>query len=181
MNCLNFFRSAKNLQKYVESHPNSEILLSEGMRKFTVDVIGAAAFGLKLDVFSDPNSIFYRMAERLGTISLTRKIRFAFFNAFPSLTNFFKLSAIEPDVAEYFWNTLKNVLHSREANTEKGDDFLQLLVEAKKGTLKADTSSELSKEEIEAQLKPKEGGNKNNIVWSDEIAIPQAFIFLIAG
>jgi hypothetical protein len=121
------------------------------------------------------------MAKRQGTISLTRKIRFAFFNAFPSLTNFFKLSAIEPDVAEYFWNTLKNVLHSREANTEKGDDFLQLLVEAKKGTLKADTSSELSKEEIEAQLKPKEGGNKNNIVWSDEIAIPQAFIFLIAG
>ncbi len=75
------------------------------------------------------------MAERQENLSLrrlSRKIQFAIFNAFPKLLEFFKISTMDSDVYQYFWNILKNVLHSREANTEKGDDFLTTTVSRSK-------------------------------------------------
>jgi len=63
---------------------------------------------------------------------------------------------------------------------EKRNDFIQLLVETRKGELKSEGSDELSAFEKDAQLKASDSGKKNYLN-DDDITNAQALQFFFAG
>ncbi|OXA55459.1 putative cytochrome P450 9f2 [Folsomia candida] len=152
----------------------------KSMRRYTLEVIGTAVFGMSVDTFNE-NDILYKMAERIGQFSYFRKLKLSLIQNFPKLSKILKLNGLDQDVSDFFWGMLSAALKARQEGNIKGNDFVQMLVDAHNDNLKEDQESELSREEKDANLKPKSGGNKNNIKWSNEIAIPQAFVFMSAG
>ncbi|OXA62846.1 putative cytochrome P450 9f2 [Folsomia candida] len=179
-----FERTADKLKQHVKSFPVTksgfDIPVSESMRKYTLEVIVTSVFGMSVDVFKE-NDIMFEMAEKFGHFSYSRKIRLYMIQNFPKLSKLLKISGVDQDVSDFFWGMLSAALKARQEGNIKGNDFVQMLVDAQNGNLKEDQESELSREEKDAILKPKSGGNKNNIKWSNELAIPQAFIFMVAG
>ncbi|XP_035702071.1 cytochrome P450 6k1 isoform X2 [Folsomia candida] len=164
-----FARSATNLQNWMNTHQKTssgeyEIPVSDAMRKYAVEVIGAAAFGLNLNIFSDKNSKFLEMADRIENINVWQKFKFAIFQTFPRFADLFKISPLDSDMSKYFRNVLASAIEARELSSCGEKDFLQLLVDLKTGTGK-----------IEVQAK--QGDHKSR----EDLAVSQACLFLIAG
>lgn len=146
------------------------------MRKFALDVIGSAVFGLDINVFQNSDQTLYKMAEKLfGETTLGKRIKMVAFQNFPRLSALIGISIIDREVSQYFQNMLSASLAARErgfaAGGGKSDDFMSLLVEARHGHLAPEHGAEL-------EMK---SGNKNDIQWTDMLMINQAFTFMSAG
>jgi len=92
------------------------------------------------------------------------------------------LKIIDGDAVAFFEAILDQGLKARLAGTtSKRNDFLQLLVEAKKGGLKADGKDELSSFEKDAQIiEATEAGEKKQ--WlTHQIMNSQSLVFFFAG
>ena len=166
-----------------KSEHGHKVPVHEAVRKFTIEVIGSAAFGLDIKVFDNEDQTFYKMSENIfGANDLPTKIKFAIVSNFPKLSTIFKITVIDKKVSGYFKNMLTASLRVREENYKSGgkanDDFMQLLVEARNGNLAPEKNQKMSKEEQEAEMK---SGNKNDIEWNDMLTVAQAFVFLAAG
>lgn len=172
-----FQKSSENVEKYILSS-GPDINISETMRKYTIEVIAATAFGVDIKIFQEEKSEFYEMAEKMGTFTLVKKIRFAIFYFLPRVASFFSISPFDKDVTLFFTTILRSTLRAREGGeSAKNDDFLQLLVEARK----SDPKELDPKEKEENSSGGLKGGNKLNIRWTDSLTMAQAMLFLKAG
>ncbi|XP_064612535.1 cytochrome P450 3A11-like [Liolophura sinensis] len=107
---------------------------------FTMDVIAATAFGMKLDTQISPDDPFIKYARKFFDIKLNMAFIILFF--FPFLTPLIKIFKLEisPKVSiEFFRNVVNQALEERRKNPGKYSDFLQLMVNAKK---EADSAAE---------------------------------------
>lgn len=145
----------KNQQK--TSSTNFDMPVVETMRKFSMQVITSTAFGLKVDAFH-PSDEIIPVARRLFTIPTSAKVKMIFIIQFPKVAKFLKMKVEDVEGVEFFWGLISSALKLRQESGVKGNDFLQVLVDAIN-----------SKEE------------KGEIDWSEDLAIPQAFAFIAAG
>jgi len=177
-----FNNCGKKLRSYVESTPTvgngHNVLVQDVVSRFTVDVIGATAFGMETNSLTDRESIFFKMARRTADISIGRVIKNLIVLYLPRLANLLKLSVSDKLSMDFFVGILTKALKERQASNESRDDFLQLLIEAKEGELKIDQSEVLDTFEKEAQLK---SHTKNKTQFTDELAISQSVLFFLAG
>jgi len=96
---------------------------------------------------------------------------------------------MDRNATDFFTHVVLSALRHREKTGEVRDDFLQLMIEARNGQLKAVEESELSAFEKEAQLKSastaattkSRGGKQDKVVLTDEMIVAQSILFLLAG
>lgn len=146
---------------------------------YTVDVIAATVFGLNAGTIENPDSKFSKMCKQLSTTSLKVLIKFGISINFPKLADFIRLKIFDSESLEYFEAILAQGIKTRMDGTEKRNDFLQLISEARKGELKVVGSDELSAFEKEAQLSGEEV--KKNWLNDDLVANAQMIGFFFAG
>ncbi|OXA43021.1 cytochrome P450 3A31 [Folsomia candida] len=157
-----FEKSAANLTAFIKnqqktsSSTNFDLPVVEAMRKFSMQVITSAAFGLKVDSFH-PSDEIIPMARRLFALTMSAKIRMIFVLQFPKLAKFLNVKMEDVEAVDFFWRLISTAINIRQKSGVRGNDFLQSLVDA---------------------LNSKEAGD---IVWSEDAAIPQAFAFIAAG
>lgn len=147
------------------------------VNQYTVEVISTAVFGMKSGCIQNPDSTFIKMANILANFTKTQIIRFGLRINFPNFSRMMGISVINKKALQFFEKILDEGLKSRLKGEGKRNDFLQLLVEASKGNLKAGKTEELSNFEKEAQISVQD----NKQYLTTEVMNGQSVLFFFAG
>lgn len=169
-----------NLVEFVKSKPvtspdSHDIVVKEAISRYLVDIIGATAFGMETNSLKDENSVFYKMAKRQSEFSMLKMLKVIVAFLVPFLTRL-GLKMSDPESLNFFEEICRTALKNREATKEKRDDFLQLMIETRRGELQMD-DSELDSFEKDAQLNK----GKGKVVLTDELITAQSMLFFLAG
>lgn len=170
-----------NLKSKSEAGASVTVNLKETTGQYAVDVIAAAVFGLNAGTIKDPDSPFLRKTEKLGDTSSLTVFKQSLALRFPALFKLLNIGdTMDGDMLQFFDDMLGAALHARESGAASPrNDFLQLMVEARKGVVKAEGSDELTAFEKEAVLHDEV--QKERYLRDEDVVKGQAFVFFFAG
>ncbi|KAK7789592.1 hypothetical protein R5R35_009957 [Gryllus longicercus] len=144
--------------------------IKEVLAKFTTDVIGSCAFGLRCNSMRSPDSQFRAMGRRAFAPTLGLTLRTMATILMPSVAALLKVRIPERDVSDFFLNVVKETMDYREQNNVERNDFFQMLLQMRK----------------ERQARPSGGrasgeGVGGDLELTDNLLAAQAFVFFLAG
>lgn len=150
------WETSHEMVKYVrkESDKQSDLEMKEILARFTTDVIGSIAFGLDLNSMENPNSKFREIGKKAVTIKGIGQLKVFFVSIFQGFAKKMNMKLIDPEVSEFFINSMKETIDYREQNNIRRNDFLDLLIQLKNhGKLHGDdeTYDKLTFNEIVAE------------------------------
>lgn len=122
--------------------------------RFTTDVIGSVAFGIKCHSLVNPNCEFRKRAQSVFRTNFSAAMKHGVLYAFPELMLSLNIKIIDSEASDFFMNTIKDTVEFREKNDVFRKDFMHLLIQLKNGTKKGDDEmvyDTLSIEEVAAQ------------------------------
>ncbi|XP_044738023.1 cytochrome P450 9e2-like [Chrysoperla carnea] len=152
--------------------------LKDILTRFTNDVIASAAFGVKCDSLRDRNNEFYRMGAKVSNLSTWRM----FINNFcPKLAKFFRIGLIPNEVCDYLRNIVIETIKMRERENIVRPDMLQLLLDAKNGTIKQDKQKIETDNSFAAVEESNYTQIKKRIYLDEDDVAAQAFVFFMGG
>jgi len=161
------------------SGESKELDVETLVSKFTIDIIAEAAFGIDSKAFG-LNSLFEERSKTLvPPFSGIRMFQFAVTIGVPRLSKYLGIETgfFDPKSDEYFSTLIRDSIKYREPNGVRGNDFLQLILEARDGQLKNEDHSELNEFEKDAILTNVEGKLK----FDEDTIIAQLILFFIGG
>ncbi|XP_069678700.1 uncharacterized protein [Periplaneta americana] len=133
--------------------------------RYTNDVIATAAFGLSVDSLKQPNNEFYKMGQEASNFE---QAKLFIFLLIPKLLQALGFSLIPGNIANFFRNLVKDTIATREREGIVRPDMLQLLMQAQKGTLHDENSTDHHHKNDRKQL-------------DDEDIVAQCVLFFLAG
>lgn len=142
---------------------SKKIEMNDIVARFTTDVIGSVAFGLELNCTKNPDSMFYKMGQKVFNPPSSQTLRLMFTSAFQGFAKKINMRFFPKDVCDFFMSTIRKTVDYRETNGILRNDFLNLLLELKN----------------DGKLKEEEGEVAEKLTF-DELAA-QAFLFFLAG
>uniref|UniRef100_A0A182LYC0 Uncharacterized protein n=1 Tax=Anopheles culicifacies TaxID=139723 RepID=A0A182LYC0_9DIPT len=165
-----------------------QLEMKDVMTRFANDVIGTAAFGIKVDSFRDPANQFISMARSVTSQeSFVKALKMIAFTFAPKLMMRFNIDFLTPEEDRFFRDTILETMRTRQEKGIFRPDMIELLMQAKKGSLKHQQTDEAKQEigdtaEGFATVEESHVGRRaHDRVWSDTELIAQAFIFFFAG
>nr|AJN91174.1 cytochrome P450 monooxygenase CYP9G19 [Cnaphalocrocis medinalis] len=171
---------SQNVVEYLRDNPDEITDVDDLMRRYTNDVIAAAGFGLEVNSFKDKNNEFYRIGQSLFKFTLKQKLYSFLFLSAPAITKFFKLKLFPEATVQFFRGIVASTMEHREKNKIERPDMIQLLMEASKGTLTSNQTTEegdVGFATVQEMLKPQGNSRK----WDLDDLAGQVFIFFTAG
>ncbi|XP_024942374.1 probable cytochrome P450 6a21 [Cephus cinctus] len=120
-------------EKYLDhlSEKNEPIECRDITAKFTTEVIGTCAFGLKTDAIADDNSEFRKMGIRVFSTSFMKTLQFILRQSMPWLYNILGKCMADWVVIDFFTKSIKDIIEHRKQNNIVRHDFIDLLVDMK--------------------------------------------------
>lgn len=98
--------------------------------RYTIDVIGAIAFGIDCKSIQNPNSEFRLQVDKLYEPSVYRTIKTFVSTTFRSYAQTFRLKVFNDESTKFFMDTVGEIVAARQLdNRTENDDFMQLLVD----------------------------------------------------
>jgi len=102
------------------------------MNKYSTDVIGTCAFGLKLNSMKDEENEFRKYTKLILIPSFRAIFAKTLTLISPKISNILKIKSISPEVMEYFTSSFQSVIEYREKNNIDRNDVAQTLMQARK-------------------------------------------------
>jgi cytochrome P450 family 6 len=106
--------------------------LREIVGNFATDVIGASAFGLKLDTIKNGNSDFRKFGKKVFQANFKQIFIQALVMLWPKLVLTLKLQQFPEDASEFYVSMFREVLEYRSRNNIIRNDVTQTLIKARK-------------------------------------------------
>uniref|UniRef100_A0A1B6EBY3 Cytochrome P450 n=1 Tax=Clastoptera arizonana TaxID=38151 RepID=A0A1B6EBY3_9HEMI len=138
--------------------------------QFTMQTIGAVAFGVDLDMLDEPKSEFIKNADNNFGFTLRRLMYEFLMTLHPKLTSLIKFKAFDPDKERFFIDFAKDVVAHRDISDYHRNDFLQLLINLKMEDWVAKPSNN-EKSEV----------RKERDVLHETLVAANVFIFFVGG
>ncbi|XP_025192941.1 cytochrome P450 9e2-like [Melanaphis sacchari] len=139
--------------------------LREMVNNFSTDVIGASAFGLKLDTIKNGNTEFRKYSKKIFQANLKQLFIQALLLFWPKLVFTLKLKQIPEDASEFYKSMFREVLEYREQNNIIRNDFTQTLIQARKDLVSNNNGDE----------------SKSENKWTEMDIIGNAILLFVAG
>uniref|UniRef100_A0A182S4Z6 Uncharacterized protein n=1 Tax=Anopheles funestus TaxID=62324 RepID=A0A182S4Z6_ANOFN len=164
-----------------------QLEMKDVMTRFANDVIGTAAFGIKVDSFREPTNQFISMARSVtNQESFVKVLKMLGFTFAPKLMVRLNIDFLTPEENRFFRDTILETMRTRADKGIFRPDMIELLMQAKKGSLKHQQAEEPKQEagtgDGFATVEESHVGRRaHDRVWSDSELIAQAFIFFFAG
>jgi cytochrome P450 family 9 len=161
-----------------------QVEMKEFFSRIANDIIATCAFGIEVDSFKEKNNQFFSNGERLRNFqSPLFALKFLGFLLVPWLMKILKVGIIDKTASSYFSKMLEQNFVDRGRHNIIRHDMVHLLLQAKKGNLKA-SGNELNKvgegfAAVDEVLQSDK--TTNQIQWTDDELIAQCFIFFFAG
>lgn len=150
-------------------HGQRELEMKDVLARFTSDVIGTCAFGLKCNTLKNPDSDFLKYGKMVFEQSVPSLIKFVFASMFQEQAKKIGVKLTDPGVEKFFMGLTRETVEFREKNNVQRNDFMNLLLQIKnKGRLVDQTDEP----EITGKVEPG--------LTIEELAA-QCFVFFIAG
>ncbi|XP_067124930.1 cytochrome P450 3A9-like, partial [Centruroides vittatus] len=143
---------------------------------FTVDVTASTAFATKVNAQENQNTEFVENARMISNRNMSKLTLFAFLVA-PKLIRYLKLEIFPRKVLEYFRNVVLKILEERKQKKVRGNDFLQLMMDAQEGVLE-NTAEDLK--EVEDEINNYKVQPKHKTMTLNEI-VSQSVLFIVGG
>ncbi|XP_067143001.1 cytochrome P450 3A8-like [Centruroides vittatus] len=143
---------------------------------FTIDVTASTAFATKVNAQENQNSEFVENARMIANRNISKLTFFMFFVA-PKLVSYLKLEFFPRKVLQYFRNIVLKILEERKQKKVKGNDFLQLMMDAQEGVLE-NTAEDLK--EVENEINNYKVQPKHKTMSLEDI-VAQSILFIIGG
>ncbi|XP_043279162.1 cytochrome P450 6A1-like [Venturia canescens] len=123
----------EHLEKYVEklTARNKPIECRELTAKFTTDVIGHCAFGLKMNALADEESEFRRMGRNVFAPNWRNFIRLRIRESAPWLYDMIGRFIFQSEITLFFMRIMKETMEYRKKNSIVKHDFIDLIMELK--------------------------------------------------
>ncbi|KAM3965227.1 cytochrome P450 9e2-like [Aphomia sociella] len=155
---------SKQLVDFLKQYDGKDVDMKDTLGHYTLETIGASAFGVKCDSLTDENARFVKAAEKFNDVPVTKRIFLILVMILaPQIFKYLNISFLNLKSMEELVTMLKMVKEERRSTGVKKNDFLQLLIEA------AET------EKKDAQT------NKSPIYLDDDTVDAQSLLFLLAG
>ncbi|VVC43861.1 Cytochrome P450, conserved site,Cytochrome P450,Cytochrome P450, E-class, group I [Cinara cedri] len=122
----------KNISKSILEHNNNEMEVLDVLGKFSTDVIGTCAFGLKLNAINDDNSEFRKYGKTLFKPSLRILFRELCLMISPVLLKVIKLKDFPIEACKFFHSAFHETISYREKNNIVRNDFVQVLMQTRR-------------------------------------------------
>ncbi|XP_075217468.1 putative cytochrome P450 6a23 isoform X2 [Lycorma delicatula] len=182
---------AEKLEKGILKHAEKEdvVEIKDYMARFSTDVIGSCAFGLDIDSINNPDNVFRKISKEIFKPSLSLIIRNALNAIVPGLSTVLRVKITPKEREDFFFKVVHDTVEYREKNNVKRNDFLDLLIQLRKGQLELDDEHEKSNFHIHGnETHKKEDTGKlthhnpsNDIEMTNRLMTAQCFVFFLAG
>ncbi|XP_058064822.1 probable cytochrome P450 9f2 [Anopheles bellator] len=165
-------------------HAGLQLEMKDVMSRFANDVIGTAAFGIKVDSFRDPQNEFISMARSItNQENLWKAVKLLGFTFFPKLMSRLNIDFLSKEEDRFFRGTITETMRVRDEQQIFRPDMIELLMQAKKGSLKHQQADEpqVAAEGFATVEESQIGRRAHDRRWTDSELVAQAFIFFFAG
>ncbi|KAH8356247.1 hypothetical protein KR200_000355, partial [Drosophila serrata] len=142
---------------------NSVLDIRDIMARFTVDVIGTCAFGIKCNSLRDENSEFLHFGKRSLVDKRHGPLLNGFMHSYPKLARQLRFVRTAQHIQKFYKRIVYETVSLREKENIRRNDFMDLLIDMK------------NKKEIIL-----ENGDVVKGLTMDEV-LAQVFVFFIAG
>ncbi|XP_052750668.1 probable cytochrome P450 9f2 isoform X2 [Galleria mellonella] len=168
-----------NITDHIKEHISDEFNVEDLVRRYTLDVIASAGFGLQINSVKDKENEFFKMSTDLFVSNFNRKLAMYICSQYPLFGKKLGLKIFPEEITSFFKKTITRTMDYREKNNVVRHDMIHLLMEASKGTLK---NTSIEKDDVgfattEETLKPRSVTRK----WTEDEIISQLFTFFAAG
>ncbi|XP_034652025.1 cytochrome P450 6a8 isoform X2 [Drosophila subobscura] len=141
---------------------NASLEIRDLVSRFTVDVIGTCAFGIKCNSLRDENAEFLMMGKRSFVDKRHGSLLLAFMQSYPKLARRLRMVRTAAHIQEFYKRIVYETVAVREKENIKRNDFMDLLIEMKNQKVQLENGEVVDGLSIEEIL-------------------AQAFVFFIAG
>ncbi|XP_035741324.1 uncharacterized protein LOC118450049 [Vespa mandarinia] len=125
-----------DLDKYLDSlgleDKGKNMEMKEICAKFTTDLIGTTAFGLRTNSLSNPNAEFRKYGQKIFEYNFSRGFEFLSIFFIPGIVKSIGAKFFGKEVSNFLRDTFWNVINERIASGNKRNDLIDLLIELKK-------------------------------------------------
>lgn len=111
-----------------------EMEIKQLMSRISTDIISAASFGLETDSIED--SDMYRHGKIVTNFDGLQGMKFIGFASIPNIMRAFGITLFTEEVRNYFRSAILGSMRHREESKIHKPDMINILIEAKRGTLK---------------------------------------------
>jgi len=111
---------------------NNEIEIRDIMGKYSTDVIGSCAFGLKLNSINDDQSKFRKYGKSIFTPSIRALFRELCLMITPSLLKIIRVKDFPTEATEFFHKVFKETMTYRLENKIVRNDYVDYLLQARR-------------------------------------------------
>lgn len=158
----------KDLDTFLESQLTQDktctLEMKEICAKFTTDMIGTTAYGLKVNCLNNPDAEFRKCGKEIFTFNLRRAIEFTVMLFMPDLIDVFGFQLFAKESSKFLRNVFWDIINERIKSGKKRNDLVDLLVELKQ-----------SQENENASL------DKNTFKFDGDNLVAQAAVFFTGG
>lgn len=106
--------------------------MKEVCAKFTTDLIGTTAFGLRANSLSNPNADFRKFGQKIFDCTFMRGFELMSIFFIPGIVKTTGAKFFGKEVSTFLRNTFWDVINERIASGNKRNDLIDLLIELKK-------------------------------------------------
>ena len=168
-------QSVSSLKENIKTSGNNDFDFRELASKFTVDVIATTAYGIEVDSFKHPENEFFKITEQItnfGSPKLVMKL--VGYLTVPSIMRALKITLFGKKVENFFEEAVHEMMKVREEKGIIRHDMLNLLIQAKKGSLSHDTKENEKITEGFATVEESHVGKTEvKRVWDDDDLVAQ--------
>lgn len=134
--CTTEFMQA--LKTFDSAEGGFDIEQKDLLSRYATNIIATCAFGLRVDAVTERDNEFFLSGKTITNFDSIQGIKFLLFDAMPKVMKFLRIQFIEKKLCDYFRNVVNTAIAYREENHILRPDMINLLMQAKKGTLSDD-------------------------------------------
>lgn len=128
-------KEGEAMAEYIRQRVNiPDIESKEICSRFSTNVLTRCAFAVDANSFTDENAIFRNLGRKMFEFRISTALRQMGVFFAPGLCELLKVSIVDPSIITTLKGIFTDVLHTRMTSSNpKGNDFVDILLEAHKG------------------------------------------------
>lgn len=130
-----------------------EVELKDLFTRYMTSVIATTAFGLEVDALTDRDSKFYLAGKTITDFDGIQGLKFLLLDNIPKVMKFLQIRFLDERVSDFFKNVVLTAMEYRKKNNVFRPDMIQLMMQARKGTLQGDGEDSSEKKHSEFDLR----------------------------
>ncbi|XP_037033430.1 probable cytochrome P450 9f2 [Bradysia coprophila] len=175
------FDLCDNIKNEIQNKHSDTFDLKELMQRFVANTIASTAFGFKMNSFQDKDNEFYKHGYSAANLDGIKGMKFFAFQSIPKIMNFFKIRMMHEKDTEYFRSMIRQNMKYREENNIYRPDMIHLMMEARKGSLHHDTTSNDDIGFATVQESDYGRNSTKHLKFTEDDLVAQCMIFIFGG